>query len=219
MADLPEVHKIEVEATVAAEDADQLRFALGLASHANIEGFLKALAQTGFEMLLDEILGRTDYPTKSAARQARLFKLVRHAFNDTMPSPAVIAALFHITPQAAATLSASTSARYARPLAGATANSVRGALTNKLEIRKAEKTADDNMYRFRCPDGGVIRAIKATLAASSRTVRPITADPAAVNVYEIHASAVEVLSETFGLSREDMLTRDALIKVQKQKQC
>src|SRR4051812_49178814 len=111
MADVPELHKLEVEATVAPDDADQLRFALGLAPDGSIDEFLCALAQVGFDMLLEEILGRTDSPTKSVARQARLFKLITHAFDDTMPPAAVVSALFHITPQAAATLSASTSAR------------------------------------------------------------------------------------------------------------
>jgi len=218
MADAIEIHALEVEATLTPEDADQLRFALGLPSDASIEPFLRALAQTGYEMLVDEIMGHTEYPTKSVARQARLYRLVTHAFNNTMPSASVIAALFHITPQAAATLSAATSARYARTLQGATANAVRMALTGTLEIRKVGKTADDNVYFFRCADIGVIRAIKATLAASPKTVRPITPDPAAVNVHDIHASAVEVVGEALELSREEMLTPEALPRVRKQKE-
>ena len=217
MADAATTHKVEFQAMVAPEDADQLRFALSLPAAADIDPFLQSLAQTGYEMLLDEILGHTDYPTKTAARQARLFKLVTHAFGDTMPPAAVVAALFHITPQAAATLIASTSARYARSLVEPTANSVRKALTGQLHIRKAQKTADDNMYMFRCPDGGVIRAIKAALGASADTVCPLAADTTAVNVYDIHATAVDVISRTFGLSREAMLTASAQDQVKKQK--
>lgn len=217
MVDAPGQHQVEVKIVVAAEDADQLRFALGLPADGDISGFLRAVAQTGSEMLLDEVLGRADYPTKTVARQTRLFKLVTHAFDNTMPSAAVVAMLFHITPQAAATLIASTSARYARSLTEATANSVRTALTGRLDIRKADKNSDDNTYMFRCADVGVIRAIRAALEASADTVRPLTPDATAVNVYDIHATAVDVISQAFGLKREEMLTAGARERVKKQK--
>jgi hypothetical protein len=217
MADGPEHHKVTVDLSVASEDVEQLRFALGLPDDDDIGPFVGAIAQTASEMLLDEVLGRAEYPTKTAARQTRLFKLITHAFGDRMPPATLVAALFHVTPQAAGTLIATTSARYARQLADATANAVRASLNGQLKVRKAEKTADDNTYWFQCPDIGVVRAIRTALASSSEPVRPLARDSTATNVYDIHASAIPVITRSFGLTRDEMLTAEARARVAKQK--
>ena len=85
-------------------------------------------------MFVPELLGRAEYPTKTAARQTRLLKLVQHAFGKKMPPSSVVAALFHLTPSAASTLITSTGARFAPELKQAREVSAKAAMKEKLKF-------------------------------------------------------------------------------------
>lgn len=197
--------QVSVSLELSDEDANHLRNALNLDGSSDLGPFLQAVAQTASELFLAELLGETDYPTKSSARQARLLNLVRHGFGNVMPSPRVVASLFHITPQAAAMLIAATSARYARALEAAGAEAVRSALRNSLTVLDRGKNEDQRIYRFRCTNATVVKLIKDALSESEDPVHPLVKDPEATNLYRIHASAVQILCRKFSLNLEDLL--------------
>lgn len=193
---------------LSEDDLMQLRTALGWAEDTDLTDFLSAVAKVSGEMLVEELLGRNEYPTKVAARQARLLGLTLHAFNGEMPSAAVVAALFHLTPAAAATLLTTTAARYRKDLKPARDKAVVATLKGNVDVASnwgEVNHPDDLLFDFRCTDPAVIATIREALNASSEPVSPLTKSAEATNVYDMDASIFPVLEQSFGLGVKDLL--------------
>ncbi|TWH03134.1 hypothetical protein L615_001200000030 [Nocardioides sp. J9] len=207
-----------VEATllVTSDAIAQLRGALNVDSDGEISVFLSAVATVAGQMFLDELLGARDYPTKTAARHERIRGMVKHAFNDEIPPASVIAALFHVTPSAAATLLASTEARYATDMSVARNNAIRQLLSGALTLAEEAEDPTNNLYHFRCRDASAMAAMKQALADSDETVVPITKSREATNTYEVHGSALPPLSARFGVDAIDMVRLDDRERVRAQ---
>lgn len=199
---------IQTTLRLSDEDLEQLREALGREIDADLTDFLSAVARVSAEMLLEELLGRADYPTKVAARQARLLGLVLQAFGGAMPPASVVGALFHLTPTAAATLLTTTAARYRTDLKPARDAAVVTTLKGNVDVASDWNKVDhpdDLLFDFRCVDLAVVATIREALNASDEPVSPLNRSPEATNVYDFDASMFPVLEHAFGLTLKDVL--------------
>lgn len=213
----PALQHVEIDILVPEADAMRLRSALGLADDAPIEDFLGAVAKVSAELWLEELLGRAEYPTKLQARQRRIRLLIKHAFNDRIPSPATIAAPFHVpTATAAAALSA-TLARHSVELASARNNTVADKLRGSLEVELLDDADPiNNLYQLHCTDVTVVNVLKETLIAHEEAVVPMTKNREATNVYDLHGSAVAVLEAKFGVPLGELVVADSKAEIAQQ---
>jgi hypothetical protein len=206
-SEAPVTVDVTIELSLDPEDAHELRGALGIGAHGELGPFLTAVAKTATGMYLDELVGRVDYPSKVAARQTRLLKLVEHAFGGVLPSPLIVANLFHISESSATALLSSTSARYRRALRSATVTAVQNALRgNDLLVRNQSKKEANPKYRFYCVDDQVLRSLRQALRRQKQAVATLTADPEVVGTYVMRKSTVDALSVAFDITVSEMTT-------------
>lgn len=187
-----DIRQVSFELKLTDDELIQLSAAAGAVDETATSAFLSAAAKVSAEMFFAELLGRADYPTKVAARQTRLMKLVQYGFGNRMPSPKVVAALFHLTPAAATTLLNATTARFSVALHEARAGAVRAALQGELRVIEWGEEPDTNRYDFACSDRAVLATIREKLSEHS-TLTPLKKDPDATNVYEINGESMAVL--------------------------
>lgn len=187
------------------EEIERLREAAGLQPADDMANFLAAVAKVATEMLLPELLGRAEYPTKTVARQTRLLKLVQHAFGKKMPPSAVVAALFHITPSAASTLMTTTGARFAPELQGARDTSAMNAIRGNLKVTQWDDIPVNYTYQFACSDPSVIVSIRERLATSPQAITSVVRSRDTTNVFEIDGTAVRYLAGMWNLTVRDFV--------------
>lgn len=205
-----EIRKLSFELTLTDDEFGQLSAAARKVDEAGTVdenatiAFLSAAARVSAEMFFEELLGRADYPTKVAARQTRLMKLVQYGFGNRMPSPKIVAALFHLTPAAATTLLNATTARFAVTLHDARAEAVRVALQSQLRVIEWGEEPDTNRYDFACSDRAVLATIREKLSEHS-TLTPLKKDPDATNVYEINGESMAALVSELQLEMAKVL--------------
>lgn len=190
---------------VSDDDASVLRTAIGLKPEADIRPFLSAVARGATEMVVPELLGRAEYPTKTVARQTRLLKLVQHAFRDEMPSSSVVAALFHLTPSAASALVTATGARFAPELKRAREASAKATMQSNLKLSASAEYPVNYRYQFACSDAGAVTFIRELLNTSSDGITNLVKSRDTANVYEIDGTALRFLAARWRMEVRDFV--------------
>lgn len=197
--------QISINLNLSDEDVALLREAAGLRPADDIAQFLAGVARAATEMFIPELLGRAEYPTKTAARQTRLLKLVQHVFANEMPSSAVVAALFHLTPSAASALMTSTGARYAPELKAARAASAMTVMKRRLKVSQWDDSPVNYRYQFACSDPSVVVSLREELATSPEAITNVARSRDTTNVFEIDGTALKYLARRWQMEVRDFV--------------
>jgi hypothetical protein len=141
----------------------------------------------------DAILTRRPEPALST--QYRLHRLIKHAFNGTIPSEEVVSRIFGITERRAITMISTVAKRYQSDFESGWAAAVADAFKNK----DTSKDADGPFYRFAAPSA-VIDFLRETIGGLNEgKLAPVQRAKGTAERYEIRKDTYDAVCKKLGL--------------------
>jgi hypothetical protein len=151
-----------------------------------VSHFREALDAAASEEYANMVTGRYSITTIGAAREFRLFLLVKHAYPGTLPSPGVVANLFRVSPTQGRSLLRTCLVRYREELKDNTRAQAK-ALLDPI-------TADeDGIYRLATDADYLVEAMNAELPQLGNELRRIIRFTGTAALYRVEEETRDAL--------------------------
>jgi hypothetical protein len=146
----------------------------------------RALNEAASEEYANMVTGRYLVPTISAAREFRIFLLVKHVYPGSLPAPNVVAALFRVSLADGRRLLRSSLARYRDELKANTRAQTKAMLS---PLRMDE----DGVFRLATDADYLVEAMNAELPSLGKELRRISRFPGTAALYRVERDTLDAL--------------------------
>lgn len=159
--------------------------------------FLSKYARAALEEYVRMFLGEKIFKRGSDFLEYRLFLLIRHAFDGTLPNDSRISALFQTTASQSRALLRSVMSKYQYPLDPA----IRKTLADA--IRSAKWDRGNKVFVFTPHSSIIVDALNRVLADLDGTLTEVAKQSGSIGNYIIPRASQKQLCKTFGVTYDE----------------